>query len=165
MAPGTLSQPKSPSKPGTPDDASDATHLKIERSDRRGRDLRWHQFGGIVGCWWRRDAISRDMVVDPAAQRCRVLVGEADVLCDVIREGQHLAVGARYPPEQHRALVAKRLQADGFECTLQSTGRDRTGWQDELFPPHVQHAAINQPQGDVPAPVAPGDTADLTSRE
>jgi hypothetical protein len=112
---------------------------QLEGADRRIRQPRCDDLGRVGLGRRRLDPRPRDVGVDVALHVGRGLVGDSNVLFQVIGK-QHVAPRGDTldSAEQHDTLGAERLQADRVDGAEQPPRRDASGRLQELGPGHVQ---------------------------
>src|SRR5687768_10587570 len=149
-----------PLKSGAPDHRRDAARGRVQRADRH-RWQAWRNGLRRVSLRWRRvDSSATYVVVDLALDVGRSLIREADVLLDVISEGETVTISTGKAPEQYDTLCAEGLQADRVNRSQQRPTRDTPGRIDQLVPRHVHEPALQQPCRDVLPSVSAREPAD-----
>ena len=137
----------------------------VEGEDRRVGQARRDGLGR-VGLGRRGvDAGLGDIGVDAGAARGGEVVGEADILADVVGEVQAAVGEAGQVAEQGDAFGAQGLQADGARHRQGRAAGDAAVGADEGGARHVEEAAGHQPVQDVAAAVAPRGAADPAGGE
>src|SRR5262249_39235765 len=141
-------------KARAPDHRRDATLRRIKRADWWIRSTQGNSLRRVWLRWLGIDSHPRDVFINLALHPDGGLIGEADVLPEMVGEGKLAAIpDSCKAPEQHDTLRAERLQADRMLRTEQRPRCHAAGWLYELLSRYIEQSALNEPDHDVTATV------------